>query len=147
MPDVGLLDPLIRLVANSLHCSHQTSTSTSVHWRIPRYWRTSTLTHSSTPTLMQRALDLIQVVLHTLQMESKRARTVCKFGQKLNSFLFSQVHYQLFFFRRSPRRAINKEGNDTNVSLILLFLSFLILVFFLGMRKERQLFFYSLDLI
>jgi hypothetical protein len=82
------LIPLIRLFANLVY-RHQTSVLTSVLWRTPRFWRTLTLTHSSTPTLMQRVLDLIQVALHTLQTESKQARTVCKFEQKFNHICFS----------------------------------------------------------
>ena len=48
--------------------------------------------------LMQRVLDLIQVVLHTLQMESKQARTVCKFFEQKSilSVLFPQLHYLVF---------------------------------------------------
>jgi hypothetical protein len=90
---------------------------------------------------MQRGLDLIQVVLHTLQMESKQARTVCKFIEQKNPTisvdLVTPLHYLFFIFDGvNGEKLLRKEM--IQMSLILSFLSFLVLF----LEKKRQLLFF-----
>lgn len=93
---------------------------------------------------MQQVLDLIQVVLHTLQMESKQARTVCKFEQKFNHIRLSCVPNFIICFvltESTARFLIRKEM--IQMSLILSFCLF----WSCSLGKEERILFSRFDLM